>query len=241
MSSEREKSIGELIREGTITVHKDGNHGSKYPRTSEFGTAGVPFLTAKLIDDSGNIDLHSAPHLKEPVLIGTSLTHFRLNKSKLLPKYLAAYFSGKDFQNQLAAVMSQTTRNQVPITSQRNLNIVVPPIEIQKFIADTLGSIDDKINLNRQINQTLEQIAQATFKSWLVDFEPVKAKIWANENGQDPERAAMCALADLPIRWFGTSAFYHLEPVDVMADLSERLVVDWGHATLQWVQRKDKC
>lgn len=45
---------------------------------------------------------------------------------------------------------------------------------------------------------------------------------------------------DLPLRWFERSVFYHLQPLDVMADLSERLVVDWGHATLQWVQRKDK-
>jgi len=45
---------------------------------------------------------------------------------------------------------------------------------------------------------------------------------------------------DLPLRWFGIAAFYHIEPVDVMADLSERLVIDWGHSTLQWVQRKDK-
>lgn len=244
MSFKWEKTIGELIREGTILIHKDGNHGSKYPRASEFGATGVPFLTAKLLDDSGNIDLQNAPRLSqekansfsfgfvatddvllshnatvgrvavvpnisEPALIGTSLTHFRLDKKKLLPKYLAAYFSGKDFQNQLAAVMSQTTRNQVPITSQRNLNVVVPPIEIQKFIANTLGSIDDKIELNRQLNQTLEQIAQAIFKSWFVDFDPVKAKIWANENGHDPERAAMCALAGLP---YADNALDHLSP-----------------------------
>lgn len=45
---------------------------------------------------------------------------------------------------------------------------------------------------------------------------------------------------DLPLRWLERSVFYHLQPLDVMADLSERLVIDWGHSTLQWVQRKDK-
>lgn len=214
MTSEkwRTATIGTLIDEGIFLVHKDGNHGSNYPRTSEFGSEGVPFLTAKLLDDAGNIDFVNAPRLanekankfifgfietddvllshnatvgrvavvpkiNERVLIGTSLTHFRLDKNRLLPKYLAVYFSGCDFQNQLAAVMSQTTRNQVPITSQRKLNVVVPPMSEQKRIADTLSSFDDKIQLNRQINQTLEQIAQAIFKSWFVDFEPVKAKI----------------------------------------------------------------
>lgn len=63
------------------------------------------------------------------------------------------------------------------------------------IIAGILGNIDDKIDLNRQINQTLEQIAQAIFKSWFVDFDPVKAKIEAKEKGEDPERAAMCAIS----------------------------------------------
>lgn len=171
--------IEDLINNGSILVHKDGNHGAKYPRAEEFGELGVPFLTAKLLDNSGNIDLLKAPRLAkekaqkftfgfvqpedvllshnatvgrvavmpqvdEPILIGTSLTHFRLDKSKILPTYLAAYFSGKDFQNQLAAVMSQTTRDQVPITSQRKLYIELPSIEIQAEIVKYLDSIDNK-------------------------------------------------------------------------------------------------
>ena len=62
-------------------------------------------------------------------------------------------------------------------------------------INDLIVSLEDKIELNRQINQTLEQIAQTIFKSWFVDFEPVKAKIEAKQNGQDPERAAMRAIS----------------------------------------------
>lgn len=65
-------------------------------------------------------------------------------------------------------------------------------------IADILSSIADKIELNRQINQTLEAMAQALFKSWFVDFEPVKAKITTIEAGEDAEgvtRAAMRAIS----------------------------------------------
>lgn len=222
--------IEDLINNGSILVHKDGNHGAKYPRTEEFGELGVPFLTAKLLDNSGNIDLLKAPRLAkekaqkftfgfvqpedvllshnatvgrvavmpqvdEPILIGTSLTHFRLDKSKILPTYLAAYFSGKDFQNQLAAVMSQTTRDQVPITSQRKLYIELPSIEIQAEIVKYLDSIDNKIRLNNKINHTLESIAQAMFKSWFIDFDPVRAKITAKQQGKDSELAAMCAIS----------------------------------------------
>jgi len=70
-----------------------------------------------------------------------------------------------------------------------------PEIEKQKEIAQIIGDLDDKIELNRQTNQTLEQIAQAIFKTWFVDFEPVKAKITAKQNGQDPELAAMFAIS----------------------------------------------
>ncbi|WP_067582866.1 restriction endonuclease subunit S [Endozoicomonas ascidiicola] len=227
------KTIGELISEGVILVHKDGNHGAKYPRANEFLDRGVPFLTAKLLDDSGNIDFKSAPKLSENkantfsfgfietgdvllshnatigrvavvpdiherMLIGTSLTHFRLNQSKLLPKYLASYFSSTGFQNQLASVMSQTTRNQVPITSQRNLSVVIPPIEEQERISHFLNSFDQNIENNRQTNQTLEAIAQTLFKSWFVDFDPVKAKLSvlaAGGSAEEAERAAMCAIS----------------------------------------------
>jgi len=71
------------------------------------------------------------------------------------------------------------------------LKIPLPPIERQRGLAKVLRSLDDKIDLNRRVNQTLEAMAQAIFKSWFVDFDPVKAKITAIEQGQDPLRAAM--------------------------------------------------
>lgn len=72
---------------------------------------------------------------------------------------------------------------------------LVPPVEEQRHIASVLKSLDDKIDLNRRINQTLEAMAQAIFKSWFVDFDPVKAKITAKAEGRDPLRAAMSAIS----------------------------------------------
>ena len=71
----------------------------------------------------------------------------------------------------------------------------LPSIEEQRAIAKTLYSFDNKIDLNRRINQTLEAMAQTIFKSWFVDFDPVKAKIAAIAQGQDPLRAAMRAIS----------------------------------------------
>ena len=78
------------------------------------------------------------------------------------------------------------------------LQIPLPPIGAQRRLATVLKSLDDKIDLNRRINQTLEAMAQALFKSWFVDFDPVKAKIAARQEGRDPLRAAMSAISGKP-------------------------------------------
>ncbi|MDG6365969.1 restriction endonuclease subunit S [Glaesserella parasuis] len=68
-------------------------------------------------------------------------------------------------------------------------------IEEQKRIATILNNIQEKIELNTQINQTLEQIAQTIFKSWFIDFDPVHAKAEALANGQTAEQATQAAMA----------------------------------------------
>ena len=90
----------------------------------------------------------------------------------------------------------------VPGVNRNHLHmaeISVPKsVEEQRRIASVLSCLDDKIEANDTINQTLEQMAQAIFKSWFVDFEPVKAKIAALEAGgseEDALRAAMQAIS----------------------------------------------
>jgi type I restriction enzyme S subunit len=76
------------------------------------------------------------------------------------------------------------------------IRVVVPKcVDEQRRIANVLSSLDEKIALNRRTRQTLEAMAQAIFKSWFVDFDPVKAKIAAKAEGRDPLRAAMSAIS----------------------------------------------
>ena len=75
-----------------------------------------------------------------------------------------------------------------------HIQISYPDLDTQKEIAKNLGSFDDKIQLNTQINQTLEQIAQALFKSWFVDFDPVRAKVQALSDGLSLEQAELAAM-----------------------------------------------
>lgn len=76
----------------------------------------------------------------------------------------------------------------------KKIKLCLPPLIEQKRITKILGDLDAKIKLNDQINQTLEQMAQALFKSWFVDFEPVKAKMAVREVGGTTEQSNLAAM-----------------------------------------------
>ena len=111
----------------------------------------------------------------------------------LLPDYLRYWSRGKEFQQQLCGLSCSTDMAPyLSLTDQRRLKIALPPIEEQRAIARILSSLDDKIELNRHMNETLEAIARAIFKSWFVDFDPVRAKAEGREPvGMDAETAAL--------------------------------------------------
>ena len=68
-------------------------------------------------------------------------------------------------------------RQRVPVDSLDHLTVPVPPIPVQRRVAGILGALDGKIELNRRMNETLQQMARALYKSWFVDFGPVRAKM----------------------------------------------------------------
>ncbi|HHV6515791.1 TPA: restriction endonuclease subunit S, partial [Haemophilus influenzae] len=75
-----------------------------------------------------------------------------------------------------------------------NFKIKIPSLEKQKYISNILSNLDKKIRFNTQINQTLEQISQALFKSWFVDFDPVRAKVQALSDGLNLEQAELATM-----------------------------------------------
>jgi len=77
---------------------------------------------------------------------------------------------------EIAGNKQTTGLGHVTAADLKSLYVGVPPMQVQRGIARVLGSLDDKVELNRRMNQTLEQMAQALFKSWFVDFDPVRAK-----------------------------------------------------------------
>jgi len=103
--------------------------------------------------------------------IGRGLAAFRHKAGSEYKSFLRGIIDSK-----LPELLSSATGSTFPNVSKKQLHdleIRIPPLLEQKAIAHILGSLDDKIELNRQMNETLESMAQALFKSWFVDFDPV--------------------------------------------------------------------
>ena len=111
------------------------------------------------------------------------------------PKYLYIVLNSPILKYQIEASVVGSTQKTLSLKAINSLEIPRFSPEIEDRIAKIISELDDKIYLNNQINRTLESIAQALFKSWFIDFEPVRAKIAAKQEGKDPELAAMCAIS----------------------------------------------
>ena len=101
---------------------------------------------------------------------------------------LFLYYLLKYNKEEIEGLGSGTTFKEISAKVMQNFDIKIPSIQTQKEIADILSSLDDRIELNRRINDNLEQQAQALFKSWFVDFDPFKdGKFVESELGRIPE------------------------------------------------------
>jgi type I restriction enzyme S subunit len=107
-------------------------------------------------------------------------------------RFLKFAMQSEFVQNQLQARATGTTVHGVRQSELRKVQLPVPHISEQKAIAHILGTLDDKIELNSRMNETLEAMARAIFKSWFVDFDPVRAKAESRQpSGMDAETAAL--------------------------------------------------
>ena len=105
------------------------------------------------------------------------------------PRFLFFWMSSHEFFVQFKGVAGQTDMAEyVSLRDQRNMHLTLPLLPEQRAIAHILGTLDDKIELNRQMNQTLEEMARALFKSWFVDFDPVRAKATLKQRDATPSQ-----------------------------------------------------
>ena len=114
-----------------------------------------------------------------------------------------------EYRHEVLASATGTTVKHTSPTRILAFETSIPPLAEQKAIAAILGSLDDKIELNRRMNATLEAMARALFQSWFVDFDPVRAKLDGRVPvGMDAETAALfpagfdeSALGHIPLGW----------------------------------------
>lgn len=102
------------------------------------------------------------------------LIKFSLDNTKVNPRILKYYTHSKPYYDWVQSFGTGSTRGNINAKTYGNMPITLPSRDIQDKIVDVLKSLDDKIEVNRRINENLEQQAQALFKSWFVDFEPFK-------------------------------------------------------------------
>lgn len=105
------------------------------------------------------------------------------DKNVLISEYLYYFLSSPEFIEFTVRTSKGAKMPRGDKDAMMNFVFQLPPVEIQKIIVNSLMGLDKKISLNSRTNQILEQMAQAIFKSWFVDFDPVKAKM----NGEQPE------------------------------------------------------
>ncbi len=137
----------------------------------------------------------------------------RVRREDLLdPRFLYFYTNWKPHVEHLRSRANRGV--QVNLTTQtiKQAVLEIPPIKEQKAIAHVLGTLDDKIELNRKINRTLEGIARAIFKSWFVDFDPVRAKAAVREEHPEWSNEKVSRAACLRQAKRGSQACHGLKP-----------------------------
>ena len=106
------------------------------------------------------------------------LIKFSLNSEKVNPRYLRYYTLSEEYNHWVNSFSTGSTRGNINAKTYASMKINLPPREQQDFLVNILSSLDEKIELNNQMNKTLEEMAQALFKRWFVDFE------FPNEDGE---------------------------------------------------------
>ena len=125
----------------------------------------------------GNSAYFDATIPYEHVRINSGMVILRALQPALHPRYLYILTQSQLFLSQVQTLRTGSAQSQLPIRDIERITIPLPPLSEQRAIAHVLGTLDDKIELNRRMNETLEAMARVLFKSWFVDFEPVRAKM----------------------------------------------------------------
>lgn len=206
MSDWKEYKLGELATFYNGRAYKNG----------EFKTSGTPIVRIQNLTGEGktvysDLQLDENKYIENGDLIYAwsatfgpyiwrgekSIYHYHIWKivcnEKIIDKFYF-YYKLKLISDSLKDNGNGSIFIHITKSFMENFKIKIPSLEKQKYISNILSNLDKKIRFNTQINQTLEEIAQALFKSWFVDFDPVRAKAQALSDGMSLEQAELAAM-----------------------------------------------
>ncbi|HHF0415836.1 restriction endonuclease subunit S [Haemophilus influenzae] len=206
MSDWKEYKLGELATFYNGRAYKNG----------EFKTSGTPIVRIQNLTGEGktvysDLQLDENKYIENGDLIYAwsatfgpyiwrgekSIYHYHIWKivcnEKIIDKFYF-YYKLKLISDSLKDNGNGSIFVHITKSFMENFKIKIPSLEKQKYISNILSNLDKKIRFNTQINQTLEQISQALFKSWFVDFDPVRAKVQALSDGLNLEQAELATM-----------------------------------------------
>jgi len=202
------RSLGKVVTGKTPSTRDPQNFGGPYPFITIPDLEGHVYIrdTARTISERGAALLNScllpanavmmsciATVGKCGITVEPSFTNQQINSvicnNNVEPRYLYYCFRQLKFQLEATGGGGSVYTN-VSKSRFSELEVPIPPLPEQRAIAHILGALDDKIELNHRMNQTLEAMAQALFKSWFVDFEPFR-----DQAMQDSP------LGEIPVGW----------------------------------------
>ena len=185
------------------------------------------------------------------LVVSTGFAILRPKRDIIHPRYLYACVFAKDFTDYLVSREKGAAYPAVLPEDIAEATVSLPPLPEQRAIAHILGTLDDKIELNRRMSETLEAMARALFKAWFVDFEPVRAKTegrWRRGESLPglpahlyelfPDRLVDSELGEIPEGW-------EVKPIGDLAEIvggstpkTDRAEY-WEGGTHHWATPKD--
>ena len=193
-----------VVRGDNVTIgslrwdtDKDKRWNEPFNRASEYSLRADDIVVGM---DGSRVGKNRAQIKQEdlPLYIAQRVACIRHNDLSL-QSFLYYQIFSQDFENYIKAVQTGTSIPHVSLKQIGDFPVMLPSLKVQQKIADILKTLDKKIEVNRKLNDNLEQQAQALFKSWFVDFEPFKdGKFVESEMGKTPKDLSVKRVSEIP-------------------------------------------
>lgn len=143
-----------------------------------------------------------------PACVNQHVSIIRVNPQRAEAGYVLAFLTHPEVKSYIESFNAGGSRRAVTKGHIESFRLPLPPLSEQRTIAQVLGTLDDKIELNQRMNETLEATARALFKSWFLDFDPVRSKVVGRDTGLPqpidalfPDSFEDSELGDIPRGW----------------------------------------